>query len=195
MEQDTMTRQTSARSAADDAKNAADDARNVEADVATDAKNVAVDAGNEIAERAVVGLKEASATAVSIAADAQKSVGDNIEKLSQRLQGLSSFNQQNLEAFARSSEIAVKALESIGSEVAAYTKKSYEDRLAAAQDISSAKTVAELIEKQASFAQHAFGGWAQQAVRVSEIYTSAARDIAAPLGQRISAATEDLKRA
>jgi phasin family protein len=202
MEHDTMTRQTSARNAADEAKNAADDARNavddvrnVAADVATDAKNVAMDAGNEVAERAVVSFKEASATAVSMTADAQKSLGNNIEKFSQRLQGLSSFNQQNLEAFARSSEIAAKALESIGSEVAAYTKKSYEDRLAAAQDISSAQTMAELVEKQASFAQHAFGSWAQQAVRVSEIYTSAARDIAAPFGERVSAATEELKSA
>ena len=132
---------------------------------ATDAKNVAVDAGNEVAERTVVGLKKASAQAVSITADAQKSLGDNIEKFSQRLQNLSSFNQQNLEALAKSSEIAAKALGSIGSEVAAYTKKSYEDRLAAAEDISTAKTVTELIEKQTSFAQHAFESWAQQAAR------------------------------
>jgi phasin family protein len=193
MEHDTMSKQVTAGSAADDAKNAAGDARNVTTDVAADAKNFAVDPGHEVAERAVVGLKEASATAMSITADAQESLGNNLEKFSQRLQGLSSFNQQNLEAFARSSEIAAKALERIGSEVAAYTKRSYEDRLAAVQDISSAKTMAELIEKQASFAQHAFGSWAQQAVRVSGICTSAARDIATPLGQRVSAATEEMK--
>ena len=188
-----MTKQVTAGSAADDAKNAAGDARNLTTDVAADAKNVVVDVGHEVAERAVVGLKEASAKAVSITADAQKLLGDSIEKFSQRLQGLSAFNQQNLEAFAKSSEIAAKALESIGSEVAAYTKRSYEDRLASAKDISSAITTAELIEKQASFAQHAFRSWAQQAVRVSEIFTSAARDIAAPLGQRVSAATEEMK--
>ena len=193
-----MTRQNvadDAKNAADKARNAVDEAGNRAADVAKEAKNVAVDAGEELAERTVVGFKEASATVVGITAEAQKSLGDNIETFSQRLQGLSVVNQQNLEAFAKSSEIAAKALESIGSEVAAYAKKSYEDRLAAAQDISSAKTVAELIEKQASFAQHAFRSWAQQAVRMSEICTSAARDAAAPLGQRVSAATEDLKRA
>lgn len=189
-----MTKQTTARSAVDDATYAVEDAGNVAADAA-DARNVAVDAGNEVIERAVVGLKEASARAVSLTADAQKSLGDNLEKFSQRLQDLSSFNQQNLEALAKSSEIAAKALGSIGSEVAAYTRKSYEDRVAAAQDISSAKTVAELIEKQTSFAQHAFEGWAQQAARMSEIYTAAAKDIVAPLGERVSAATEELKSA
>ena len=188
-----MTKQTTARRAVEDATNAVDDSRNAVGDVATDAKNVAVEAGNEVAERAVVSLKEASAKAISMTADAQKSLGDNIEKFSQRLQGLSAFNQQNLEALAKSSEIAAKALGSIGSEVAAYTRKSYEDRLAAAQDISTAKTVAELIEKQASFAQHAFEGWAQQAARMSEIYTSAAKEIVSPFGERVSAATEELK--
>ena len=192
-----MTKQNAddAKIAAEEAGNAVDEAGKRATDVATEAKNAALGAGDELVERTVVGFKEASATVVSFTADAQKSLGDNIETFSQRLQGLSVVNQQNLEAFAKSSEIAAKALESIGSEVAAYAKKSYEDRLAAAQDISSAKTVAELIEKQASFAQHAFRSWAQQAVRVSEICTSAARDAAAPLGQRVAAATEDLKRA
>jgi phasin family protein len=188
-----MTKQATARNAADEARNAADDAVNAATDVATDAKNRTVDAGNEAAERTVVGLKEASAKAVSMTADTQKSLGENIEKVSQRLQGLSAFNQQNLDAFARSSEITAKALESIGGEVAAYTKKSYEDRIAAAQDISTARTLPELVEKQTTFAQHAFEGWAQQAIRISAIYTSAARDIVAPLGERVSAATEEMK--
>ena len=166
-----MTKQATARRAADDARNTADEA----------------------AERTVVGLKEASAKAVSMTANTEKSLGDTFEKFSQRLQGLSSFNQQNLAALAKSSEIASKALGSIGSEVAAYTRKSYEDRLAAAQDISTAKTVAELFEKQTSFAQHAYEGWAKQAAKLSEIYTSAAQDIAAPLGERVSTATEELK--
>jgi phasin family protein len=184
---------TTTRGAVEDATNAVDDIRDAVGDVATDAKNVAVEAGNEVAERAVVSLKEASATAISMTADAQQSLGNNIEKFSPRLQGLSTFNQQNLEALAKSSEIAAKALGSIGSEVAAYTRKSYEDRLAAAQDISSAKTAAELIEKQTSFAQHVFEGWAQQAARMSEIYTSAAKEIVSPFGERLSAATEELK--
>src|SRR5918992_5313246 len=92
MEHDTMTKQVTAGSAADDAKNAAGDARNLTTDVAADAKNVVVDVGHEVAERAVVGLKEASAKAVSITADAQKLLGDSIEKFSPRLQGLSAFN-------------------------------------------------------------------------------------------------------
>ncbi len=90
-------------------------------------------------------------------------------------------------------ETAARALQGIGNEVAAYTKKSFEERVAAAQDIATAQTVAELIEKQTSFAQNVFEDWVQQATKVNEIYASAARDIAAPIGQRFSAAAEEMK--
>jgi phasin family protein len=162
-------------------------------DAAVDVKNTAADIGNETAERAVHGLKEASARAASLAADTQKSLGDNIEKFASSLQHVSSFNQQNIEAFAKSSEIAAKALQGIGNEVAGFAKKSHEERVAAAQDIATAKTVAELIEKQTSFAQNAFEGWVRQATKVNEIYASAAKDIAAPIGHRFAAAAEEIK--
>jgi len=188
-----MTTPATARNAADDAKKAGDEVKNLATEVATDAKIAAVDAGNEAAERSVMALKEASTNAISLTADTQKSLGENIAKVSQRLQGLSTFNQHNLDAFARSTEITAKAFQSIGGEVAAYAKQSYEDRVAAAQDISSARTLSELVEKQTSFAKHAFEGWAQQAIRISSIYSAAAKDIAAPIGERFSAATDEMK--
>ena len=162
-------------------------------DVAADATNTATEFGKQTAERVVESLKEASAKAASLAADTQKTLGANVEDFSKRLQGVSSFNQQNLEAFAKSSEIAAKAFEGIGREVAAYTKTSFEERVAAVQDLANAKTLTELFEKQTAFAQHAFGGWVQQASKMSEIYTAAAKDIAGPIGQRFSAAAEEVK--
>lgn len=188
-----MTKQATARHAGDNARNIADDAANKLADVATEAKTLAADAGEEVAERTVAGLKEASAKALSMTADTRRSLGETVEKVSQRLQGVSSFSQQNLEAFARSSEITATALKDIGGEVAAYSKRSFEDRVAAAREISASKTLTELVEKQTSFAQQALEGWAQQAIRISAIFTSAAKDIAAPLGERFSSATEEMK--
>jgi phasin family protein len=183
-----MTKQATVRNAADDATTAVDDAANV----ATDAKTLAADAGDEVAERTVAGFKEA-AKAVDLTADAQKSLGETVQKVTQRLQSVSAFSQQNLDAFARSSEITATALKDIGGEVAAYTKRAFEDRVAAAQDISTAKSLTELVEKQTSFAQHALEGWAERAIRMSEIYTSAVKHIAAPLGERFSSATEEMK--
>ena len=162
-------------------------------DVAADATNNATEFGKQTAERVVGSVKEAGAKAASLAADTQKALGANVEDFSRRLQGVSSFNQQTLEAFARSSEVATKAFENIGREVATYTKTSFEERVAAVQDLATSKTLAELFEKQSSFARIAFEGWMQQASKMSEIYTAAAKDIAAPIGQRFSAAADELK--
>ena len=106
---------------------------------------------------------------------------------------MSAFNQQTLEAFAKSSKIAGKAFEGIGREVAAYTKTSFEERVAAVKDLATAKTLAELFEKQTSFARSAFEGWVLQASKMSEIYTAAVKEIAAPISQRFSAAADEVK--
>ena len=162
-------------------------------DVVADATDTVTEFGKQTAERVVGSFKEAGAKAASLAADTQKTLGANVEDFSKRLQDVSAFNQQTLEAFTKSSEIAGKAFEGIGREVAAYTKTSFEERLAAAQDLSTAKTLPELFEKQTAFARSAIDGWVQQASRMSEIYTAAVKDIAAPISQRFSAAAEEVK--
>ena len=163
------------------------------ADVAADATNTVTEFGKQTAERVVGGVKEAGAKAANLAADTQKALGANVEDFSHRMQGVSAFNQKTMEAFTQSSEIAAKAFESIGREAADYTKTAFEERVAAFQDLATAKTLTELFEKQTSFAQHAFEGWMHQATKMSEIYTAAAKDIAAPIGQRFSAAAEEAK--
>lgn len=180
---------TMAESTASAVSSAADETLQTATKLAKDATT----ATNEMAERAVAGVRDASAKAAAMTADTQKSLGENIEKFSVQMHGLSAFGQQNLEAFSQASEISAKALEHFGEEVADYTKKTHEDRIAAVQDFTSAKSMAELIEKQMAFAQHAFDGWAHQAIRMSEIFTSSAKEAAAPLGARVSAMTEDMK--
>ncbi|MEM7615637.1 MAG: TIGR01841 family phasin, partial [Pseudomonadota bacterium] len=86
-----------------------------------------------------------------------------------------------------------KAAEGIGSEVSAYTKKSFEDGVAAAQDLASAKNLTELMEKQTAFAQSAFEGFMSQATKMNEIYMAAAKEITAPLNKRVTVATESMK--
>lgn len=162
-------------------------------DVAADASSTATELGEQTAERVVDTFNEASANAANLAADTQKALDIGVEEFSKRLQGASASSQQTLEAFTRSSEIAAKAFQGIGREVATYTKTSFEEGLAAAQDLATAKTLAELFEKQTAFARSAFKSWVQQASKLSEIYTAAVKDIAAPMGQRISAAAEEVK--
>ena len=138
-------------------------------------------------------VQEATAKVETLVADTQKTVTEQFEKLSKGFEGLTTFGQENVDALVKSSEIAAKAAEGIGTEISAYSKKSFEEGVAAAQDLASAKTLTELFEKQTSYAQTAFEGYVSQATKMNEIYVAAAKDITAPLGARVTAATEALK--
>ena len=137
--------------------------------------------------------KQPSAGVEKLVAETQKAMTDRFDKLSKRLEGMTAFNQENLDALVKSSEIAAKAAEGIGSEVSAYSKKAFEDSVAAAQHLASAKTLTELVEKQTAFAQTAFEGFVQQSTKMNEILVAATKEITAPLGQRVTAATERMK--
>lgn len=137
--------------------------------------------------------KTAAAKVEEIAADAQKTMTEGMEKMTKSIEDMTTFGQENFDAMVKSSEIAAKAAEGIGSELSAYSKKSFEDGVAAAQDFASAKTVTELFEKQTAFAQTAFEGFMQQATKMNEIYVAAAKDISAPLTARVTAAADTMK--
>ena len=157
---------------------------------ATKSATAAAEEVNAVAQDAV---KEATAKVETLVADTQKNLTVQFEKLSKNFEGLQSFSQENLDAVTKSSEIAAKAAEGIGSEVSAYSKKAFEDGVAAARDLSGSKTMTEVFEKQTAFAQAAFEGWMAQAGKMNEICTAAAKDIAAPLGARVTAASESVK--
>ncbi len=147
----------------------------------------------DVQDATVEAVKEVTAKVEMFVADAQKSATEQFEKLSKSFEGLTAFNQENVDAVVKSSEIAAKAAEGIGSEISAYSKKAFEDGVAAAQDLAASKTVTELFEKQSAFAQSAFEGFVGQATKMNEFYTAAAKDITAPLGARVTAATESFK--
>lgn len=191
-----MTKQSTAKTEATVANKTIDETSTVAnqaADKTLDTANAATLAGNEAAERTLAVALDAGAQVASVTENTQKALGETVEKFSVRIEGLSAFGQQNIEAFSKASEISAKAFEDFRGEVAAYTKTAHEDCIAAAQDFSSVKSTSELMEKQMSFAQHMLNGWAQQVIRVSEICTSATKEAAAPLGARVSAMTEELR--
>ncbi len=150
-------------------------------------------AATENVEQGADITKDMTAKLGSFVTDTQKNMTENLEKFSKGFEGVASFQQDNVEAVVKSSEIAAKAFEGIGSEISAFSKKSFEDTVTAAQDFASAKTMTELFEKQTAFAQSAFEGWLHQATKMNEIMAAAAKDITAPLGQRMSAASNAMK--
>ncbi|MFQ8429766.1 phasin family protein [Amaricoccus sp. W119] len=160
---------------------------------AKDATEAAEATAKDVANTVENATAKAAEKVEALTAEAQKNVSEQIEKFSKGIEGLTAFSQENVDAFVKSSEIAAKAAEGIGSELSAYSKKVFEDGVAAAQEFASAKTMTELFEKQTAYAQSTLEGLMQQTTKMNEIYSAAAKDISAPIGARVTAATEQLK--
>jgi len=122
--------------------------------------------------------------------EAQKSFEDNAEKVSKGFEDVAAFGQETLDAMVKSSEIAAKAAEELNADIAAFSKKSFDETVAAAKDISTAKTPTELFEKQAAFATSAFEGFFAQATKWGEAMAAASKEASAPLAARANAATD-----
>ncbi|MEM8699072.1 MAG: phasin family protein [Pseudomonadota bacterium] len=128
-----------------------------------------------------------------LTAEAQKTVEESMEKVSKGLEDATAFGQENMDAIVASSKIAVKAAEDINAELMAYSKKSYEESMAAAKELTSCKSVTEYFEKQNEFAKTSFDTFVAEATKLNEMYTAAAKDAFAPLNDRFVAATEMMK--
>jgi len=126
-------------------------------------------------------------------AEAQKNLEQGVEKMTESMEDMASFGQQNMEAMIASSKRAAKAAEEMNAELAAFTKKSYEDSMAAAKDMTAAKSVTELVEKQTNFTKSMMEAFMTQSGKMSELVTTAGKECVEPLNQRVTASTEMFK--
>ena len=132
--------------------------------------------------------KPATKKVEEIAVETRKTVEDGVEKMSKGIETAASFGQDTVEAVVTSSKIATKAAESMGAEIAAFSKKAYQDSMAAAQELTACKSLTEFVEKQAEFGKISIEGFVAEATKLNEMYAAAAREAFAPLNARLTAA-------
>lgn len=137
--------------------------------------------------------KTTEKTAGQIGAETGKTIDAGARQARKGMEAAAAFGQGNIEAIVASSTIATKALEMMTSEVAAYSKKSYEDGMAAAKELSSCRNVAELVEKQTAFQRKSLESLIAEASKLNELYAAAAKEAFEPLGKRFSEAVEMVK--
>lgn len=137
--------------------------------------------------------KDATAKVETLAADAQKAATDQFEKVSKSLEDVAAFSQDNMDALMKSSSVAVKAAEEMNAEIMSFSKKSVEEAVASAKEMSSIKTVPEFVEKQAAFAKTSLDGYMKQAAKFNEMFMAAAKDVAEPMNLRAGAAADMVK--
>lgn len=144
-------------------------------------------------EMATKTVKDATAQIETIAADAQKTMNDTMGKMSKSMEDMTSFGQDNMDAMVKSSEIATKAAEGFTAEMTTFSKKSFEEGVAAAKDMAAAKNVTELFEKQSAFFTASMDGFMKQAAKFNEMTMSASKDVFEPVNARATAATDMVK--
>ncbi len=137
--------------------------------------------------------KSATKKVEEIAVETQKTMEEGVEKMTKGIENAASFGQENVEAVVTSSKISTKAAESLSAEIAAYSKKSYEDSMAAAKELTTCKSVSEFVEKQTEFGKISIEGFVAEATKLNEMYAAAAKEAFAPLNARFTAAAGIVK--
>jgi phasin family protein len=129
------------------------------------------------------------------AAEAQKTMQDGVEKMNKGMEEAATFGQENFEALVESSRIAAKAAETLNAGLIAFSKKSYEDGLAAAKELTSCKSVTEFFEKQTAYTKSAVDAFMGEATRMNGLVTGATKDALEPISARMAAAADMVKSA
>ena len=125
--------------------------------------------------------------------EAKRSMEEGVERMSKGFEEVTQFGQENVEAMVASGKVMAKAAEEMNAEVIAFSKKSYEDSMAAAKEIASSRSVSEYFEKQTAFAKTSFETFVAEATKLNEMYSQAAKEAFAPLNARFTAAAEIVK--
>ena len=137
--------------------------------------------------------KDPAKTMETFAADAQKAITENMEKATKSADDMTAFAQGSLDALMKSQNVAAKAFEEINAEVIAFSKKTMEESVAHAKDVSGVQTVTEFFEKQAAFAKLSFDSMVKQTTKMNELMTAAAKEAMEPINARMTAAADMMK--
>ena len=138
---------------------------------------------------------KAKAQAESIQAAGAKAFREGVDKSVASLTELNAHGKKNLEAVVESAAAAQKGAEALSQEAVAFSKKSWEDGVAAAQSLSQARSVQELVELQTSWAKSAAEAYLAQFGKTTEIFTASVKDSFKPINERVTATVESFQAA
>ena len=137
--------------------------------------------------------KAATKQVEEFTAETKKAMEEGVEKMSKGFEDASQFGQENVEAMVASSKVIAKAAEEMNAEVIAFSKKNYEDSMAAMKEMGAVKSVSEFFEMQTTLAKTSFEGFVAEATKLNEMYAAAAKDAFAPINARFTAAADMVK--
>jgi phasin family protein len=142
--------------------------------------------------------KEANKIADSVQAvfgDVNERARAQIERNTRFAEELTELGRGNVEALVASTKVAAKGVETIGQEVAEYSRKSFEEASAALKAFAEVKSPTDFFRLQSEFARTQFDSIVSETSRFSETVIKLAGDVAQPLASRYTVAAEKVKTA
>lgn len=141
------------------------------------------------------GAAKAQAQAEKFQAAGAKAFREGVDKSVASLGELNAHGKKNLEALVESASAAQKGAEALSQQAVSYSKKSWEDGVAAAQSLSQARSIQELLELQTNWAKSATEAYLSEATRAAEIFTASVKDSFKPINERVTASVEKFQAA
>ena len=138
---------------------------------------------------------KAKAQAESIQAAGAKAFREGVDKSVASLTELNAHGKKNLEAVVESAAAAQKGAEALSQQAVAYSKKSWEDGVNAAQALASAKSVQEVIELQTAFAKTAMEAYLAEVTKATDTLSASVKDSFKPINERTTAIVERIQSA
>lgn len=138
---------------------------------------------------------KAQAQAEKIQAAGAQAFREGVDKSVASLSELNAHGKKNLEALVESASAAQKGAEALSQQAVSYSKKSWEDATAAAQSLSQARSIQELLELQTNWAKSATETYLSEATRAAEIFTASVKDSFKPINERVTASVEKFQAA
>jgi phasin family protein len=124
-----------------------------------------------------------------------KALKDVADKSAAGLTELNIQGKHNLEAIVASAAAAQKGVETLSAQSAAFTRKSWEDGVAAAQSMSQARSIQELLELQTTWAKSATEAYLAEVTKATDVLTASVKNSFKPINERVTASVEKFQAA
>jgi len=115
-----------------------------------------------------------------------------MEKVMKSTEELVAFSQGNVEAFVKSSQIWSAGIQDLSKQVAATAQANFDETMNAFKAITSAKSLKDAFDMQASFARTAFEKSMAESGKLTDASFKLTEQAIAPISQRVTVAIESI---
>jgi phasin family protein len=170
-------------------------AKIVDVTSAVDAETPTVVETPKSIEATVTTMKEGFAKAASGFGASQSKLKEGVEKAMKTAEELVAFNQGNIEALVKSSQIWASGMQDLSKHLAAAAQASLDESMSAFKAMTSVKSLKDALELQSSFARAALEKSLAESGKLTDASFKLTEQALAPITARVTVAVEKFAKA